>query len=182
MPTVIRQGDTVAFQTYRRDHWIGCWSNRCAPANCPRVFFAGNDWNGCRGEIFQIYKPRPGEIRVGDIVGVHYPHEKGRWLGCSHSECGKYNCPGNPTHQNGFADQNRWFRCFGEVFRIYAYGKNINARITSGDLIMLYYVNNGNWVNGAGTLKKATCPGTAPPASNKYDVCSHEGFKIVKRR
>ena len=37
--------------------------------------------------------------------------------------CCKYLCAGTPTHEHGFADPHKWKQCGGEVFTIYAYGK-----------------------------------------------------------
>ena len=49
--------------------------------------------------------------------------------------------------------------------------------MNSGDLITLYYVNNRNWVNLATVVTLDHCPRSAPPASTKYDICSHEVLK-----
>ena len=147
----------------------------------------GDDWNTCHGEIFQIYRARgPGQVRAGDLVGLHYPNIPGKWLGCPGTTkgCEKTSCPGQPTIAHGFATLDNWFRCWGEVFRIYANGKNEGAVIKSGDDIMLYYIQEGNWVAqpDTGNTGKFPCPGTVrPPPLSRVDVCPSETFKIWKR-
>ena len=180
----IESGDTVALQSFRKDHWLGCGGVHCGGATCPGVFFSGSDWTNCWGEVFQIYRQSgPGAVKVGDFVGLHYPRQPGHWLGCSSANCGKATCPGNPTTANGFSSSEKWHSCWGEVFRIYAEERNVGDTINTGDLIMLYYPQGKLWVSqGTGSTIRTPCPGTSfPPPSTKFDRCSHEGFKIVKK-
>ena len=178
-------GDTVALQSFRRDHWLGCSLPNCGGAACPGVFMTGSDWTHCWGEVFRIYRASgPGQVRVGDLVGLYHPYTNGHWFGCSLRECGKTTCPGQPTIAHGFAQQEKWYRCWGEVFKIYANSKS-NGDIINlyDDDIMLYYLQDSSWVSQGyeGTLK-SRCPGSSrPPSSSKYDRCSHEVFKIWKQ-
>ena len=65
---------------------------------------SGDDWTNCAGEVFKIYRASgTGAVRVGDLVGIYYPHESGRWLDCSSDNCAKGTCPGTPTTAHGFA-------------------------------------------------------------------------------
>ena len=149
------------------------------------MYFEGNEWtHQCGGEVFRIYRTAGlGNIRAGDYVGLYYPAGN-RWFGCAHSNCGKYDCPGSPTTQYGFSSQEKWYRCGGEVFRIYARNKGVGASIHAGDDIMLYFVEHGRWVSQISNenAKKRTCPGSSrPPPAHKFDVCSGEVFKIWKR-
>ena len=80
--TVIRQGDTIALQTHIKEKYLSCHRHLCDTANCGGALFEGNDWDyRCRGEVFQIYKPTPGEIRSWDLIGLYYPLQPGNWLG-----------------------------------------------------------------------------------------------------
>ena len=179
---VLTQGDTVALQTYVRNAWVGCSGTICKPAPCPGGYFDGSDWSNCWGEVFEIYKSNgPSDIHSGDLVGFHYPRENGKWLGCSDDDCKRAPCPGKPTTAYGFSSPDKWVNCWGEVFKIYGYSKNNGDDINSGDEIMLQYVNTGQWVDGNGDIDKATCPGSAPPHTSKFDTCSFQVFKIVER-
>ena len=183
----ICQGDTIALQSVNRYLWLGCAQDPCGEASCPTVYFVENDWNRCAGEVFQIYRASgPGEIRVGDLVGIYYPHEIRRWLGCSGNVCRRSTCPGQPTAAHGFATQDRWNTCRGDVFRIYANGKSDNTSLNSGDDIFLYHVDANSWVSivsGNAVIKQLSCPGhSLPPAHSTYDRCHKELFRIWKRQ
>ena len=184
MYTAISHGDTIALQTFKRDRWLSCSGFHCGSHSCPGVIFATGDWSRCWGEVFQIYRADgPGQIKVGDLVGIYYPREEGRWLGCAWHLCGKATCPGHPTTEHGFNSENDWLRCWGEVFKLYVNDKQIGDVINYGDNIMLYYVNGNNWVSEGpiGTAKRS-CPGTSlPPGHDKFDYCSHEVFLFWKR-
>ena len=179
--TVIRQGDTIALQTHIKEKWLSCFGHECGTVGCPGAIFEGKDWNNCRGEVLQIYKLSPGIIRSGDLVALHYPLQHANWLGCLNDVCRKERCPGNPSTRCGFATEDSWYQCYGEVYRIFAYGKRRGAIINSGDDTMLYFLNTKTWVNGEGVVEgKNSCPGRAPPRRNKFDVCAHEVFTIIK--
>jgi len=185
--TAIRQGSTVAFQPlYNKRYWLGCSHNPCRDGtqSCPGLFMEGNDWNRCAGEVFQIYRASgPGTVKVGDRVGIYYPHQRGRWLGCAGTNCVRATCPGTPTTLHGFQNSHNWVRCYGEVFKIYARGKGIGSDITAHDAVMLFYPRTQSWVKLDTTyVVKHTCPGRVlPPSPDKYDQCWGEVMEIWKR-
>ena len=181
--TVIRQGDTIALQTHIKEKYFSCWRHLCDTANCGGAVFEGNYWTyNCRGEVFQIFKPSPGDIRSGDLVGLHYTAQSGNWLSCQGNECRKENCPGHPSTRYGFATEDNWYRCYKNVYRIFAYNKGRGATLYSGDNVMLYFLNAKTWINGEGQVEGNNgCPGSSPPSRNKFDICAHEVFTIIKR-
>ena len=147
------------------------------------MHMSGTDWTNCHGEVFKIYRASgPGQVRVGDLVGLYYPNVANQWLGCSGTTCPRSSCPGQPTTTHGFASEEHWYTCCGEVFKIYANGKSDCAVINSGDDIMLYYLEQGRWVaQGDGDTTTTTCAGTTrPPPVAKFDECYKETFKIWK--
>lgn len=164
---------------------MGCSGTRCGKATCPGLNMEGPDWANCRGEVFQIYrKDGIGQIRSGDIVGLHYPHEVGNWFGCSVIPCYArgIRCPGVPSEAFGFHTPTLWDACWGEVFKIYAHGKPLGVPIDANDQIFLYYIRGNKWVSLIGAhVHLTTCPGTLfPPPDQKYDVCWGEVFEIWK--
>lgn len=182
----IYQGDTVALQSVKRSLWLGCARDPCGDVSCLGLYFVGNDWIRCAGEVFQVYRADgPGEIHVGDLVGIFYPHKFTTWLGCSGSECQKSTCPGKPTATYGFATHDRWSTCSGEVFKIYANGKSDKTVINLGDDIFLYHVAANTWVSiisRNAIIRQLICPGSSrPPAPIKYDRCQSELFRIWKQ-
>ena len=40
----------------------------------------------------------------------------------------------------GFETPEKWYQCGGEVFRIYAKGKEVVWRVREGDDVMFYYL------------------------------------------
>ena len=180
--TAISHGDTVAFQpSCNPSNWLSCWTNPCTVAgNCPGT----NHW-GCWGEVFELYRQSgPGTFCVGDMVGIHYPHQSGWWLGCpGGTDCGKFDCPGTPTSTYGFKDSSTWDACWGEVFHIYAMGKSFGNPIIEGDIVMLYQPNVKKWVAlSGGRVPLSTCPGLGhPPPLSKYESCSEATMKILKK-
>ena len=183
--TGIYHGSTVALQTFVRNFWLGCAGAVCGRVTCPLMLMMGSDWTNCWGEVFQIYRANGlGQVRVGDLVGLYYPREGGRWFGCGGSSCAKATCPGYPTTTYGFANQESWFRCWGEVFKIYARGKALGSVINSDDDIVLYYLQENLWVaqgNDRFETMKYPCLGTyRPPPLAHYDGCAFETFRIWK--
>jgi len=83
----------------------------------------------------------------------------------------------------GFQNSEKWFRCFGEVFKIYARGKSLGSAITAHDTVMLFYIQDQKWVGLDTTyVGHRTCPGTArPPPSDKYERCWGEAMEVWKR-
>ena len=182
--TVINHGSTIALQpVYSKRDWLGCSVQPCAKATCPGLYMEGNDWK-CWGEVFRIYRLHgPGAVRVGDIVGIYYPHQSGHWLGCSVNPCGLDSCPGQPTTLYGFQNTESWFVCWGEVFKIYARGKNLGAQINAHDDVMLYYLQGQTWVGlSIHQVHHDPCPGTVrPPPNERYEICWGENFEIWKK-
>jgi len=167
----------VALQPlYNKRFWLSCSVQPCQGGTkaCPGLFMEGGDWTYCFGEVFRIYRASgPGTVRVGDVVGIYYPHEPGKWMGCGGSNCVKSTCPGTPTTAYGFHNSENWFRCYGEVFKIYARGKSLGSAITAHDIVMLFYIQAQNWITiSTSYVGHHTCPGTVrPPPSNKYEQC-----------
>ena len=159
----------MGFQSYNRAYWLSCWLTPCKSRNiCPGYSMT---WTGCEGEVFQFYRARgPGAVRVGDVVGVYYPYEPGKWLGCWSGDCEKATCPGTPSNTYGFQNSEKWTACGGEVFVIYAQGKTVGSVIKEHDTIMLYYLIGNQWVNLANTnVARGSGPGTTrPPAYATY--------------
>lgn len=178
----IKHGDTIALQSYSRQLWLDCQAAQCTTSICPRVYFEGNDWNTCNSNIFRIYRASgPGEVLVGDLVGIYFPNQSGHWFSCRDSTCGKSTCPGVPTVDHGFAIEEHWYRCYGEVFKIYARGRNMSEPIMPMDDVMLNYIQEYKWVFCSSTIAKVRCPGSVrPPPTTKYDYCFVEVIKIWK--
>lgn len=183
--TVIQQGDTIAFQPlYDKRNSLSCYQNpTCGKSGCPMMHIDGNDQFDCQGEVFKIYRRSgPGKVRAGDEIGIYYPLEPGKWFSCYQEHCHKWPCPGQPSMEHGFENVDDWYKCFGEVFRIYARGKRIGSPIRSHDHIMLYIPHFLTWVGMPGEHpEKMTCPGThLPPPKAKYDICWGEVFQLSK--
>ena len=143
----------------------------------------GIDWNNCPADVYQIYRFRGlGSVRVGDIIGLYYPPGR-NWFSMAGGTGHGASCPGTPTSAYGFADEDKWLRCYGEVFRIYARGKSSGAVIKEHDEIFLFYLNDNNWVGLVRNFADhRDCPGTVrpPPAAN-YDACWGEVFEVWMR-
>ena len=181
----ISSGDTIALQTFVRNYWLTGSLNLWGRQTCPRMRMSGTDWTNCWGEIFRIYRASgPGQVCVGDVVGIYYPRSPGYWMGCTGNTCPRSSCPGQATTAHGFATQENWYTCCSEVFTIYASGKANGAVIDSGDDIMLYSLDLGRWVAQAGedvSTTTTTCAGTTrPPPAAKFDECHKETFTIWK--
>lgn len=160
------------------NQWLGCAGRWCGRAGCPERFFSKPN-SECWGEVFRIYsEASKGEpLAVGERVGLYYEREK-KWVGCSQKpHCGKYSCPGQPTHAHGFSDAGKWEQCGGEIFTIYAYGKAEGDVIYNHDAVMLRFGNQylSLW-NGLSHM--SSCPGNPPPHYRKYDQCAGETFVI----
>ena len=166
-----------------RNYWASCAGTPCDRRPCPSMQMTGNDWTNCWGEVFRIYRADgPGEIHVGDLVGLYYPRQGGTWIGCAGSTCAKASCPGYPSTTHGFATQDNWYRCWGEVFRIYAKNKGLGATINSDDDVAFFYIQEQLWMAlGYNSMVKYPCLGTSrPPPLSNYDGCAYETFQIWK--
>ena len=105
-------------------------------------------------------------------------------MGCfPKTRCDKRTCPGTTAQASDFS------RCWGEVFRIYARGKTNGQVIYDGDVVMLYYIadgNDGRYVSIQGqNFRDDTslnfCPGVVPPAYLSYGICSKNAFRIFRK-
>ena len=128
-----------------------------------------------------IYKPTPGEIRSGDLIGLYYPLQPGNWLSCQGFECKKETCPGHSSIHYGFETIENWLRYYKNVYKIFTFKKGIGAPLYSGDNVMFYLVNTKTWLNGEGWVEgNNQCPESAPPRRYKFDECSHEIFTVIQ--
>ena len=80
-------------------------------------------------------------MQVGDLVGLHYPHQCGTLLGCAGSKCENATYPGFPSASDGFANNERLYIYLAEVFKIYMKGKT-EGTIQSGRAFALYCLSN----------------------------------------
>lgn len=87
---------------------------------------------------------------------------KEKWFGCRDRLCGKHPCPGKPTRTYGFENAANWKKCGGEIFTIYAQGKNKGDPIDHKDALRLFYNSELTWVLlWQGLADKNCCPGPA---------------------
>ena len=183
--TPVRHGSTVAFQAYVKHDWLGCstTTTSCSKSGCPVLYMEGNDWNTCRENVFQIFRAHGhGDVRVGDLVGLYLTRESGKWFDCSQNACRKSSCPGIASYEYGFDTREKWYRCYGSVFKIYAQGKQLGETITDQDDIMLFYLQGLNWLCTHGANNHCTSPGTIrPPPYSRFDLCWGEVYKIWNR-
>lgn len=178
----VSSGNYVALQ-YSKNAWLSCHHNTCTRQTCPGFHFTRSERARCAGEVFRIYKSTPGRIKVGNKVGFYFP-KKGNWFSCWDSDCDTKPCPGVPNWLNGFANPHRWQVCNGEIFQIYAEGRNFGDDILHSDAIMLCYPYQRQWVSlheSRHSAHKQTCPGgVLPPPLAKWQVCNGEVFFIKK--
>jgi len=120
----VSHGDKVALQlVYDKPHWLRCrpYGRTCLKGGCPNLYMECNDWTTCTGEVFEIYRVSgPGTVRVGDKIGLYYPHARSYWFSMGRGSGLTARCPGIPSRQHGFSES-----CLGEIFKIYARGKAI---------------------------------------------------------
>ena len=184
--TAVRHGSTIALQVLHNklDYFDCAAATTCIRSRCTGLYFEGNDWRMCAKKVFKIYRRSGlGSVRVGDTVGIYYPHNH-RWLGCGNLYCrARANCPGSPTSAYGFNRPNLWNQCGGEIFKIYACGRNFGSPIYPHDHVMLYHVGVKKWIGLENSrAEMRTCPGTVlPPPKNKYEACWGEVFELLER-
>ena len=180
----LEQGSTVALQSlYSKRNWLGCSGETCVKDTCPGLYMEGSDWDNCPAYVYQIYRRNgPGAVHVGDFIGLYYPPGS-NWFSMAGGTGHRNPCPGTPTSADGFESVDRWVRCYGEVFRIYARGKSSGDVINEHDAIFLFYERDNEWVGFDGdTAEHRACPGTVrPPPSAKYEECWGEVFEVWKR-
>jgi len=140
----VRHGSKVAFRAFCGDvQWLGCstTNTRCANSACPGLYIEGQDWNRCSQNVFQIFRAQGhGDVEVGDLVGLYLTREGGKWVACHTTTCIKTAHPGIPSYEYGFDEPEKWYRCYGEVFKIYARGKQLGETIFDQDHILLLYL------------------------------------------
>lgn len=179
---MLKFGSTFALQLMQKDHWFTCVRSKCGGATCPQLFFRGSDWNNCGGEVFQMYRAAgPGPILTGDFVGLYYPRENS-WFSMWQGWGRKLTCPGKPSTNLGFQDQERWYRCPGEVFRVYAEGKPEGAEINDQDTLSLYYPFSQKYVAFKITeVALDGCPvkRSKPPSDQAFDECKYMSVDIT---
>ena len=169
-----------------RDAWLGCSGSICGLRSCPSI----NDNylhfdNRCWGENFQIIGEGTSNASItsGQRIRLRYLHEYDTWMGCpSNTNCDKRTCPGTTSEGGNFTNN----RCYGESFRIYARRRTNGQTIYNGDVVMLYYPNNGRYVSIQGENDGADtsldfCPGIAPPAYLSYAICFKNAFRIYRK-
>ena len=101
-------------------------------------------------------------------------------MGCpSKVNCDKRTCPGTISTGGDFINN----RCWGEIFIIIARDRTTGQTIYRGDVVMLYYPNNGTYVsiqgkNDGDDTSLDFCPGMFPPGYLSYEICSKNVFRI----
>ena len=181
--TRIDHGARIALRVKMHSYlWMDCATrndHRCVWSSCPSLYFESSDIHRCYNLFFRIYRHRGrGPLRNGDIVGLHNP-KRNQWLGCCARECRRSSCPGNVNFAYGFQSQEKWVRCYGEVFRIYARGRRMGEYIMSQDQVALYFLQKGSWLYSHGHFYKNTCMGAhRPPNDSMYERCLHSTFEI----
>ena len=186
---VVVQGSTIALQSiFDKRTWLSCYSSDCKKSDCPKLYMDPPDWKNCWGEVFQIYRQKGnGNVHVGDVVGIHYPGEHGKWFSLHEGHGHKTSCPGPPNLNTGFASNDKWGYCLSEWFKIFARGidgkvKSIGEVIKEHDVIMILSVRQNKFVSFHDVSDLQTCPGTAyPPPANKYDECWGEVAELWLR-
>ena len=165
--------------------YLGCPFDVCDLRTCP----IGHHKNFaiCTGEGFQIIGEGGGSIKSGQRVRFRFVREGNTWLGCPLNYCDKRLCPGeiNSVRARNFDT------CWGEVFRIYACGRNNGHRIQNGDLVMIYfpehphgkgkgYISIQGSSEGADT-SLSLCPGNNSLTPLRYSLCSNNVFRIHRK-
>ena len=143
----------------------------------------GSDWNICSQNVFQIFRAKGhGDVRAGDLVSLYLTRESGKWHTCHETTCTKYTCPGTARNEYGFDTPEMWYRCYGEVFKIYAHEKQLGDTVNDQDDILLFYLRDLDWIAANDRDQHHDCPGNVcPPPHNKYDACDEDVYRIWKK-
>lgn len=184
---LIRHGSRVVIQQRSSSrYWIDCGSSKsrsCKLSTCAGLYYEREDYSRCYSLMFQILRHRGrGFMRNGDFVGL-YNLKKKSWFGCATKNCNRFSCPGRPTYKYGFKNSEKWLRCWGEVFRIYARNKKMGELIHDHDQVGIYYLQEHKWVKMLNNNKitKSTCMGRSrPPGNSKFESCYRSTFEIHK--
>ena len=162
--------------------WLSCAtdSTQCHSSTCPGLYIEGEDWINCNEETIEIYRALgPGEIRVGDLVGLHHPHKPGTWLSCNSTDCElSGSCLGQPSLENGFYQGVQWPGCLEQVFKIHAYNKTQLQTTEAGDDVSFRPLlsSNGRLTHKGGVIYVDECQTESTPA--RYEQCTSEVFTI----
>ena len=180
----LRNHDLIRLEFMGAKGWLGYPDSVCDLRNCP--YYGNNiyNFNSCHGELFRIVVENGGSVKSGYRVHFQYVTWTNWWLGCPiANRCDKRNCPGSLAQGASFTNS----RCNGEIFRIYAHGRNYGNTIYNGDLVMIYLpAYSSNYISTQGSTEGAdtsmnSCPGRTPPAYFSYSICSNNVFRIYKK-
>ncbi len=125
----------------------------------------------------------PGELVVGDLVGLFYEEgNKWGWLGCPSTRCARFSCPGHPNMATGFSSPEKWLTCDGEVFILYARGRKLGDAVQEHDNIVLFQRSAQKWLElGDYYLTHSDCLGVLrPPLPDKYELCWRTVLEVWK--
>ena len=165
-----------------RDASLSCEHNTCGFTKCLSSSEEYLNFNNQCWSTFQIIGEGTSNavIRSGQRIRLRAAYERNLWVGCpSNNKCDKRTCPGTISEGSNFT------RCHDEIFRIYSRATVNGLPISNGDLVMLYYPNNGKYVSIQGKYLDQNsldfCPGMAPPAYLSYAICSKNVFRIHRK-
>ena len=185
----LSSGDTISIQVMNnlRLH-VGYSSGNGGADTCAGPYFDPEDYAKCTGEVFQIYRVAgPGQVKVGDIVGFYSPLKR-QWMSAVGTQTHLSPCPGIPQNSHHRPTRDPKNRCWGEVFQIYARGKNEGQPIDQLDHVMIYYSRQKGFLQYPHTngrkngLVRSTCPGEClPPPASSYERCFQNVFAIHKK-
>ena len=183
--SVLDHGCTVGLQLLQNDRWLGCAGSHCIGATCPGLFFDGNEWSACYGEVFRIVRPLgAGHILTGDFVALYYPRES-NWFSVFTGRGQKSPCPGTFNEQHGFVRFEKWFECGGEVFQVFAKGKGYGETITDQDTLSFYYPLGRTYVKFlidqvvASQCMLEKSDNKRPPSNEAFDRCLSDSVEIT---
>ena len=169
-----------------KNGWLGCDQPVCDLRTCPSYNHNYRYFDSrCSGEKFQIISDgnQGSSVTSGQRIRLRYLHKHNSWMGCSHkNRCEKNTCPGTTSQGTNFRNN----RCSGEIFKIYARGRDYGQTIYNGDVVMLYYAQGQRYVSIQGEdlghdTRLNFCPGIAPPAYLSYGICSENVFRIYRK-
>ena len=179
----LESGSTIALRIYN-NNWFSLWLELSASSHCPIRCF-DNCWVPCQGEVLQIYRMEgPGTVHSGDTVGIYYPLGK-TWFSMYEGEGHKDKCPGTPNIETGFHTRQLWYKCWGEVFLVFAKGKNNGEQITAGDRLALFYPAEHSHVRfstNQSTLSQCMLEksgGSIQPSNRAYDECLEDSVLLT---
>lgn len=120
-----------------------------------------------------------GAILSGDYVGLYYPAES-TWFSMYYGYGHKNSCPGTPTYDYGFSYSYQWQYCGGEVFRVFAEGRNDGDYIYDQDTIAFYYVYGGYFVGFQPYWPTPSgCMYYCPPYYYEFDWCYYDSVELT---